>query len=96
MEESVFNWSSIGTFCKENMGTFVSILDQAWGLFKGNFRLVLTLLLEIVRLVFSSGSGFVNFLLSIVVYFTALFYLLVNSGKTYKPVEVCIILIEVK
>lgn len=48
----------------------------------------MTLILEIFKLLASSGSGFVNGVLSIIVYFTALFYLLANSSTTYKPVEV--------
>ena len=63
-------------FCKDNMGTFVSIVDHAWSIFKGNFGLVISIALELVRILMTGGSGVVNFFLSVVVYLTALFYLL--------------------
>jgi hypothetical protein len=101
VKEQAFEWTSVAQFCKDNMGTFVSIVDSTWTLvlyylnmyetdymdyicnfqLKGNFGLVMTLLLELVRLVFLSSSSVVNFVVSIVIYFTALFYLLTNSGR---------------
>ncbi len=69
------------------MGTLTSILEQAWLLVKGNVGLMSTALFEFSKLVFSGGSGVLNFALNLVVYFTALFYLLVNSDAQYKPVE---------
>ena len=43
---------------------------------------------ELLRLLISSGSGMINFLFGLVVYFTALFYLLNSSAPIYKPIEV--------
>ena len=84
-----FNYSAIMTFLKENMDTVRAIVEQAWVLLQGNLRLVVTLVLEVVRVLASSGSGVVNVFLSFIVYFTALFYLLANSSHgMYKPVEV--------
>ena len=70
------------------MGTLLTILDQGWSLLKGNLGFALTVISEILRVIFHSGSGMVNFLLSVIVYFTALFYLLSSDNKVYKPVEV--------
>ena len=44
--------------------------------------------LYFLQVLFYSGSGFINFLFGIVIYITALFYLLLNSSSTYKPMEV--------
>ena len=88
LDTNFFNYNSIVNFLKENMDTLRTILEQSWVLLQGNIRIFATLLLEILKLLASSSSGFVNICLSIVVYFTALFYLLVNSGSTYKPVEI--------
>ena len=40
------------------------------------------------RVLLHSGSGFINFVFGIVIYLTALFYLLANSGSSYKPIEI--------
>ena len=70
-----------------NMGTLISVLEQGWTLLKGNVGFAVTLISEILRILFHSGSGMVNFLLSLIVYFTALFYLLSSSNQIYRPVE---------
>lgn len=88
MENDFFNYASAVQFAKDNMDTLRTILEQTWVLLQGNVRFVMTLVLEILKLLASSGSGFVNGVLSIVVYFTALFYLLANSSGAYKPVEI--------
>jgi predicted PurR-regulated permease PerM len=69
------------------MGTLRAILEQSYLLLKGNMGFVFSLVLELLRLVASGGSGVVNLFLGIVVYFTALFYLLSESSDIYKPVE---------
>ena len=69
------------------MGTLISVIEQGWTLLKGNVGFAITIITEILRILFHSGSGMVNFLLSLIVYFTALFYLLSSSNETYKPVE---------
>ena len=69
------------------MGTLISVLEQGWTLLKGNVGFAITLISEILRILFHSGSGMVNFLLSLIVYFTALFYLLSSSNQIYRPVE---------
>ena len=64
------------------------MLAQGLAFVKGNLGLVMTVLTELLRLLISSGSGMINFLFSLVVYFTALFYLLNSPSPFYKPIEV--------
>ena len=85
---AILDVSNFTQFTKNNMGTLITILDQGWSLLKGNLGFALTVISEILRIIFHSGSGMVNFLLSVIVYFTALFYLLTSENKVYKPVEI--------
>ena len=82
------NYSVFSQFALNNIGTLTSVLDQGWALLKGNIGLVLTVVTECLRVLLSGGSGMVNFCLSLIVYFTALFYLLQSKNPIYKPIEV--------
>ncbi|XP_017879657.1 transmembrane protein 245 isoform X2 [Ceratina calcarata] len=83
----VFNMTSIQHFVKENIGIFMSVLDSIWSIVKGNMSVILAMFTELFYIVLMSGSAVLNFTLSMVVFFTTLFYLLSSSEKTYKPVE---------
>ena len=84
----VFNVSGIQTFVQNNMGTLTSISEQVWSLFKGNIGFLFDTSLGMGRIILHSGSGVVNFVFSIFIYLTALFYLLSNSTDSYIPMEV--------
>ncbi|XP_077264780.1 transmembrane protein 245 isoform X1 [Temnothorax americanus] len=83
----LFNMTSIQNFAKENIGILMSVLDSLWGIVKGNMSVILTVFTELFYIVLMSGSAVLNFVLSTVVFFTTLFYLLSSSDKTYKPIE---------
>ena len=82
-----FSYAAMGKFLQDNMGTLRAILEQTWNLLKGNLGLLFSLMLELLRLLASGGSGVANFFLGVIVYFTALFYLLAESSEAYKPIE---------
>lgn len=84
----IFNYSAIQTFVKDNMGTLTSIMETSWTLFKGNVGFLFDTILGIVKIFFHGGTGVVNFVFGIIIYLTALFYLLSNSGNAYIPMEV--------
>ncbi|XP_015586953.1 transmembrane protein 245 isoform X2 [Cephus cinctus] len=83
----LFNMTSIQNFAKENVGILMSLLDSVWSIVKGNISVILSIITELLYVVLMSGSAVLNFSLSMVVFFTTLFYLLNASGKTYKPIE---------
>ena len=85
---NAMNFSMFSQFAMNNIGTMTSVLEQGWGLIKGNIGLVFTVIAECLRILMSGGSGMVNFCLSLIVYFTALFYLLRSKDPIYKPIEV--------
>lgn len=75
-------------FVKENIGTFMKVLESVWMVLKGNISLALSILTATISLVFGGGTAVLNFILNFVVFSTALFYLLCASGNKYKPQEV--------
>ncbi|XP_032664571.1 transmembrane protein 245 isoform X2 [Odontomachus brunneus] len=83
----MFNMTGIQNFIKENIGILMSVLDSVWSIVRGNMSIILTIFTELFYVVLMSGSAVLNFVLSTVVFFTTLFYLLSSSGKTYKPIE---------
>ncbi|KYN15156.1 Transmembrane protein C9orf5 [Trachymyrmex cornetzi] len=83
----LFNMTSIQNFAKENIGILTSVFDSVWSIVKGNMSVILTVFTELFYIVLMSGSAVLNFVLSTVVFFTTLFYLLSSSDKTYKPIE---------
>ena len=82
---AILDFSAFSQFTYKNMGTLISVLEHGWNLLKGNVGFALTILSESLRILFHGGSGMINFVLSVVVYFTALFYLL--ASNEYRPVE---------
>ncbi|KAK2580315.1 hypothetical protein KPH14_012552 [Odynerus spinipes] len=84
----MFDMTSIQNFAKENIGILMSLLDSVWNIVKGNMSVILTVFTELFYIILMSGSAVLNFILSMIVFFTTLFYLLNSSGKTYKPIEV--------
>ncbi|XP_023325507.1 transmembrane protein 245 isoform X2 [Eurytemora carolleeae] len=86
--QDLFNISAVQIFIRNNMGTLTSICEQVWSLFQGNLVFFMDATMGVLKVLFYSGSGFINFLFGIVIYITALFYLLSNSSSTYKPLEV--------
>jgi predicted PurR-regulated permease PerM len=85
---TILDLSAFSQFTLNNMGTLISVLEQGWNLLKGNLGFALTVITEVLRILFQSGSGMINFVLSTTVYFTALFYLLGSDSNVYKPVEI--------
>jgi predicted PurR-regulated permease PerM len=84
---NIFNYTAVQTFVKDNMGTLTSIMETSWTLFKGNIGFLFEALLGTIKIFFYGGTGVVNFMFGIVIYLTALFYLLSNSSNTYIPMD---------
>uniref|UniRef100_T1JEG2 Transmembrane protein 245 n=1 Tax=Strigamia maritima TaxID=126957 RepID=T1JEG2_STRMM len=83
----LFDLSKITDFVKENIGTFMSVLEGVWSVLKGNISLVMNAVTAVLSLVFGGGTALLNFFINCIVFMTALFYLLASSGKQYKVVE---------
>nr|XP_024215222.1 transmembrane protein 245 [Halyomorpha halys] len=72
----------------ENMAALNSGLNSAWLILKGNMSLLLNLLSTLISILFGGGISLINFTLHMIVFLTALFYLLSSSREVYKPVEI--------
>ncbi|PNF24150.1 Transmembrane protein 245 [Cryptotermes secundus] len=83
----LFNVNAMVTFAKENVETLMSVLDSVWSILKGNLSLAFYSFTALIGIVFGGGTAVLNFILNMVVFLTALFYLLSSSGQLYKPVD---------
>lgn len=83
----LFNLSALFTFAKENVETLLTLLESIWTILKGNVSLAFDSFTALFAVVFGGGTAVINFFVNLIVFFTALFYLLSSSGEEYKPVD---------
>ncbi|KAK7867585.1 hypothetical protein R5R35_014791 [Gryllus longicercus] len=83
----LLNMAGIMAFLQDNVGTLLTVFDSLWIILKGNITLFMDSFLAIIMIVFGSGTAVINFFLNLIVFFTALFYLLASSNEMYKPVD---------
>ncbi|XP_019872983.1 transmembrane protein 245 isoform X2 [Aethina tumida] len=84
----MFNINGIVDFAKQNVGTLISLLESVWSIVKGNISLILGSFSTFLSVILGGGTAVLNFILSVIVFLTTLFYLLSSSGDLYKPVEI--------
>ncbi|XP_072173987.1 transmembrane protein 245-like [Diadema setosum] len=79
--------SGFMTAFQDNIDTVKSVLESVWLVLKGNMNLIASLLTTILTVLLEGGTAILNFLLSLVVFLTTLFYLLSFSDKQYLPMK---------
>ncbi|KAL1451665.1 hypothetical protein WDU94_006023 [Cyamophila willieti] len=84
----LMNIKTLSLLVNNNMSMLSSGLESVWLLLKANMGLAVQALTTLVSLVFESGFAVFNFFINIVVFLTALFYLLSSSDRLYKPVQI--------
>lgn len=72
---------------KQNWDTLVSVMDSVMIVLKGNLSLVLGMVTATISLVIFGGNVLLNFIIDLIIFTTALFYLLCASEEQYKPIE---------
>eukprot|EP00105_Crassostrea_gigas_P045548 XP_019929696.1 PREDICTED: transmembrane protein 245 isoform X3 [Crassostrea gigas] len=87
MQGKSFNYSQVMEFVKDNIGTFVSVLENVWMVLKGNMSLMLSIATAALSIVLGGGTAILNLFISAAIFLTTLFYLLASSGKQFKPLE---------
>lgn len=79
-----FRLSDLYHLTRENLDLLQTIFDSIWS----NTTLVLTIISTIISLIFTGGFAILNFVFSLIVFITLLFYFLSYSNSSvYRPTE---------
>lgn len=72
---------------KQNWNTLVSVMDSVMIVLKGNLNLFFGVATATLSLLIGGGNVIMNFIIDLIIFTTALFYLLCASEDQYKPIE---------
>lgn len=62
----MFNIKGLTEFVKQNIGTFMSVLESVWSILKGNFSIVIGSFSALISIVLGGGTAVLNFILNMV------------------------------
>lgn len=62
----MFNVKGLTEFVKQNIGTFMSVLESVWSILKGNISIVVGSFSALISIVLGGGTAVLNFILNMV------------------------------
>ncbi|KAL5283780.1 TMEM245 family protein [Megaselia abdita] len=81
-KQGIIGWA------KSNTNTIMEVGKSVWGIIQTNISVIVSFTGEILSLILSGGQACVEFVLNMIVFFTALFYLLASSDTKYAPLQI--------
>ncbi|XP_067618011.1 transmembrane protein 245 isoform X3 [Eurosta solidaginis] len=81
-KQGIIGWA------KSNTQTILEVADSLWHIIRTNLSMIMTFTGQILSLLLSGGQACVEFILDMIVFFTALFYLLSSSNTKYAPLQI--------
>lgn len=83
----LLDMSEVAALLKENMTALRSVMESVFSIIQMNVSLLLSSFSTVFAAILTGGSAVLNFVVSTVVFFTALFYLLAGSDEQYMPIQ---------
>ncbi|XP_030371008.1 transmembrane protein 245 isoform X2 [Scaptodrosophila lebanonensis] len=81
-KQGIIGWA------KSNTQTILEVAESLWHIIRTNISVIMSVTGEILSLVLSGGQACIEFILDMIVFFTALFYLLSSSQEKYAPMQI--------
>nr|XP_036214520.1 transmembrane protein 245 isoform X2 [Bactrocera oleae] len=81
-KQGIIGWA------KSNTQTILEVAESLWHIIRTNLSMIMSFTGDILSLLLSGGQACVEFILDMIVFFTALFYLLSSSNTKYAPLHV--------
>ncbi|XP_017847387.1 transmembrane protein 245 isoform X3 [Drosophila busckii] len=81
-KQGIIGWA------QSNTQTILEVAESLWHIIRTNLSMIMGVTGEILSLLLSGGQACIEFILEMIVFFTALFYLLSSSQEKYAPLQI--------
>ncbi|XP_001996016.2 transmembrane protein 245 isoform X2 [Drosophila grimshawi] len=81
-KQGIIGWA------QSNTQTILEVAESLWHIIRTNISVIMGVTGEILSLLLSGGQACIEFILDMIVFFTALFYLLTASQEKYAPMQI--------
>ncbi|XP_034485570.1 transmembrane protein 245 isoform X2 [Drosophila innubila] len=81
-KQGIIGWA------QSNTQTILEVAESLWHIIRTNLSVIMGVAGEILSLLLSGGQACIEFILDMIVFFTALFYLLSSSQEKYAPLQI--------
>ncbi|XP_060646466.1 transmembrane protein 245 isoform X3 [Drosophila nasuta] len=81
-KQGIIGWA------QSNTQTILEVAESLWHIIRTNISVIMGVAGEILSLLLSGGQACIEFILDMIVFFTALFYLLSSSQEKYAPLQI--------